>query len=357
MAAPPDEPRPVRSGEELPLDALQAYLAATLPGAEGPVSVQQFPGGYSNLTYLVRAGEREWVLRRPPVGAAVRGGHDMLREHRLLTRLAPVYPKAPRPVAACEDLSVLGAPFYLMERVRGVILRRTSPFDETLDVRALSEALVDTLAELHLVDVAAAGLSDLGKPEGYALRQVRGWTERWQASRGEAVPGVDTVAAWLGEQPWPDGRPAIVHNDFKYDNVVLDPADLSRVVAVLDWEMATLGEPLLDLGTSLAYWVDPDDPERWRRDSLVELTARPGSLTRLQVAQRWAQRTGRGLDGLVAAYVFGLFKVAVIVQQIYARFQRGLTKDPRFAALRAVVVSCGETAQAAIERGRIDRLA
>jgi aminoglycoside phosphotransferase (APT) family kinase protein len=353
----PDEPRTVRSGEELPLDRLETYLATALPGgAAGPVTVQQFPGGYSNLTYLVRSGAQEWVLRRPPVGAAVRGGHDMLREHRLLTRLWPVYPKAPRPVAACEDVSVLGAPFYLMERVRGVILRRTTPFPDALDVRPLSEALVDTLAELHTVDVAAAGLGDLGKPEGYARRQVRGWTGRWEASRGEPVPGVDAAAAWLAGQAWPESPPAIVHNDFKYDNVVLDPDRLSRIIAVLDWEMATLGDPLLDLGTTLAYWVDADDPEAWRRGALVELTERPGTLTRREVALRWARKTGRDLGALVAAYVFGVFKVAVIVQQIYARFQRGLTKDPRFAELGAVVVACGETAQAAIARGRIDRL-
>lgn len=356
MSPPSDEPRSVRPGEELPLDRLEAFLRAALPDAAGPLSVLQFPGGYSNLTYLVRAGAQEWVLRRPPVGAAVRGGHDMLREHRLLARLSPVYPKAPRPVAACEDVSVLGAPFYLMERVRGVILRRTTPLDEALDVRALSGALVDTLADLHAVDVAAAGLTDLGKPEGYASRQVRGWTERWQASRTEAVPGVDATAAWLAQRSWPQARPAIVHNDFKYDNVVLDPDRLTRVVAVLDWEMATLGDPLLDLGTSLAYWVDADDPEAWRRGALVDLTARPGSLTRLQVARAWATRLGRDLDALVAAYVFGLFKVAVIAQQIYARFQRGLTRDARFAALGAVVVACGETAQAAVARGRIDRL-
>jgi aminoglycoside phosphotransferase (APT) family kinase protein len=351
-----DEPRSVRPGEELPADRLQAYLGATLPGVDGPVSVEQFPGGYSNVTYLVRAGGQEWVLRRPPAGAAVRGGHDMLREYRLLKRLSPVYPKAPRPVAACEDTSVLGVPFYLMERVRGVILRRTTPPDDGLDPRALSEALVDTLAELHAVDVSAAGLADLGRPEGYAQRQVLGWTERWRASRTEAVPAVDATAAWLGERAWPPGAPAIVHNDFKYDNVVLDPERLSRVIAVLDWEMATLGDPLLDLGTSLAYWLDPDDPESWRRGALVELTARPGSLTRLQVAERWARSTGRGLDALVAAYVFGVFKVAVIVQQIYARYQRGLTKDPRLAELGAVVMACGETAQAAVARGRIDRL-
>ena len=322
-----DEPRAVRTGEEVDAERLRAFLAREAPGAPGPVEIRQFPGGYSNLTYLVRMGGREWVLRRPPVGAAVRGGHDMLREYRLLTRLAPVYPKAPRPLAACEDVSVLGAPFYLMQRVSGVILRRTTVVEDALDVRALSEALVETLAELHAVDVESTGLADLGKPEGYALRQVRGWAERWQASRTEAVPEVDATAAWLAERSWPDARPAIVHNDFKYDNVVLDPSNLTRIVAVLDWEMATLGDPLLDLGTSLAYWVDADDAEAWRRGALVDLTARPGSLTRLQVAERWASRLGRSLEALVAAYVFGLFKVAVIAQQIYARFQRGMTKD------------------------------
>jgi aminoglycoside phosphotransferase (APT) family kinase protein len=349
-----DEARPVR--DPLDEDRLQAFLSATLAGVAGPLSVKQFPGGYSNLTYLVAAGGREWVLRRPPVGAAVRGGHDMLREYRLLSRLSPVYRKAPRPVAACEDVSVLGAPFYLMERVRGVILRRTTPLEASIDVQALSGALVDTLADLHAVDVEAAGLGDLARPEGYAQRQVRGWTERWRASRGDAVPGIDATAGWLAEQAWPSARATIVHNDFKYDNVVLDPDDLSRIVAVLDWEMATLGDPLLDLGTSLAYWVDGDDPERWRRGALIELTAQAGSLSRMQVAERWSSRLGRPLDALVPAYVFGVFKVAVIVQQIYARYQRGLATDPRFAELGAVVVACGETAQAAIARGRIDRL-
>lgn len=358
MTAPsPDEPRPVRDGEDLPLDRLEAFLRTVLPGRIDPVTVAQFPGGYSNLTYLVRCGAREYVLRRPPAGAAVRGGHDMLREHRLLSRLAPAYPKAPRPVAACEDPSVLGAPFYLMERVRGVILRRHRSADSGVDVTALSASLVDTLAELHGVDLAAAGLSDLGRPQGYALRQVRGWIERWNASRTGQVPAVEAVARWLDDQQWPDAPPALVHNDFKYDNLVLDPGDLSRVRAVLDWEMATVGDPLLDLGTSLAYWVDADDAPAWREGALIDLTSRPGSLTRAEVALRWSRATGRGLEGLVAAYVFGLFKVAVIAQQIYARFQRGLTADPRFARLGDVVNACGETAQAAIARRRIDRLA
>jgi aminoglycoside phosphotransferase (APT) family kinase protein len=240
--------------------------------------------------------------------------------------------------------------------VRGVILRRHRPVETRVDVAALSASLVDTLCELHAVDVDGAGLGDLGKPQGYAARQVRGWTERWSASRTGDVPAVEAAARWLGEQAWPDARPALVHNDFKYDNVVLDPGDLSRVVAVLDWEMATVGDPLLDLGTSLAYWVDADDAPAWREGALIDLTSRPGSLTRAQVADRWARALGREQDGLVAAYVFGLFKVAVIAQQIYARFQRGLTQDPRFGRLGEVVAACGETAEAAIARRRIDRL-
>jgi aminoglycoside phosphotransferase (APT) family kinase protein len=351
-----DEARPVRPGEELDAARLAAFLRERGLAEGGPITVEQFPGGYSNLTYLVRSGGREWVLRRPPAGAAVRGGHDMLREHRLLSRLAPVYAKAPRPIAACEDPAVLGAPFYLMERVRGVILRRHRPLATPVDVAALSISLVDTLCELHAVDVAAAGLADLGKPQGYAERQVRGWTERWNASRTGEVPAVEGAARWLNEQAWPDAPAALVHNDFKYDNVVLDPDHLARVVAVLDWEMATLGDPLLDLGTSLAYWVDADDAPAWREGALIDLTSRPGSLTRAQVAERWSRATGRGLESVVAAYVFGLFKLAVIAQQIYARFQRGLTQDQRFERLGEVVAACGETAEAAIALRRIDRL-
>jgi aminoglycoside phosphotransferase (APT) family kinase protein len=350
-----DEPRAVRAGEELDPERLRAFLAAHVPGASGSIEVQQFPGGYSNLTYLVRAGEREWVLRRPPAGASVRGGHDMLREYRLLSRLSPVYPKAPRPVAACEDPSVLGAPFYLMERVHGVILRRTTPLDDTLDVRALSEALVDTLAELHAVDVDAAGLSDLGRPDGYAKRQVRGWTERWEASRGEAVPGVDATAAWLAQQEWPTARAAIVHNDFKYDNVVLDPADLTKVRAVLDWEMATLGDPVSDLGMTLAYWFEPGETEMVGPAAFGP-TALPGNLTREEIVQRYATRSGRTVDDVVFHYVLGLFKVAVIAQQIYFRYRQGLTQDERFAGLGFAVALLAQVAVRAVDRKRISGL-
>jgi len=258
-----DSTRPVRPGEELNASALALWLRERMDGVEGPVEIEQFPGGHSNLTYLLRFGDRELVLRRPPFGSKVKTAHDMGREFRILSRLHAVYPKAPRALLHCDDPEVIGAPFYVMERVRGVILRHQRA-PEGIDLppatlRALSEAAVDGLAELHAVDYDAAGLGDLGRPEGYVARQVSGWSERWRNARTDDVPDVDRAAAWLADNQPPERGAALIHNDYKYDNLVLDSGDLSRVVAVLDWEMATLGDPLMDLGTSLGYWVDPDD--------------------------------------------------------------------------------------------------
>ena len=307
----------------------------------------------------MRKGAREMVLRRPPFGAAIKSAHDMGREHRILSALAPVYAKAPRPLALCEDASVLGAPFYLMERVRGVILRPGRPALDHLgapDLRAISEAVVDALAELHGLDYAGAGLAGLGHHEGYVERQVRGWAARYQAARTHDVAAMERVAAWLDAHRPAGAAPALIHNDYKHDNVVLDPARLSRVRAVLDWEMATVGDPLMDLGTTLAYWVDPDDSPEWRAAGFVGITTRPGSLRRLEVADRYARATGRDLSGIAFHYAFGLFKVAVIAQQIYARYRQGHTTDPRFAHLDVAVAACAETAWRAAETGRIDQL-
>ncbi|MGE0455969.1 MAG: phosphotransferase family protein [Vicinamibacteria bacterium] len=360
----PDAARPVREGEELPLEPLRAWFGERLPEllreADGaPLEVEQFPGGFSNLTYLLRLGPRELVLRRPPRGSEVRSAHDMGREHRILKALHDVYPKAPRPLAECEDAAVIGAPFYVMERVRGVILRDGARLPEPAlgaDTMArLSAALVDGLLELHAVDFEACGLDGLGRPEGYVGRQVAGWAERWRKARSDEVPDVDAAAAWLsGNQPM-DGAPALIHNDFKYDNLVLDAA-LERILAVLDWEMATIGAPLLDVGTSLGYWLDPDDPPAWRNLGFLGLTARPGNLSRAGLLERYARASGRDPGDGVFLYVFGLFKITVIAQQIFARFQRGLTRDPRFAGLGQVVRACGAQARRAIELRRIDGL-
>jgi aminoglycoside phosphotransferase (APT) family kinase protein len=353
-----DQPRAVRAGEEIDAPALDAFLAEALPELTGALTVAQFPRGFSNLTYLVVKGGREIVLRRPPRGAAIKSAHDMGREHRILCALAPVYPKAPHPLAYCEDPSVLGTPFYLMERVHGVILRggaSTAALDASAR-RAISEALVDALAELHALDHRRPELAALGHGEGYVERQVTGWTARYQAARTDDVPAMERVAPWLHAHRSPARDLALIHNDFKHDNVVLDPDRVDRVVAVLDWEMATVGDPLMDLGTTLAYWVDPDDPPAFRAAGLVDVTTQPGSLRRREVAERYACATGRDLSHLPFYYAFGLFKVAVIAQQIYARFRGGHTKDPRFAHLDAAVAACAAAAARVAETGRIDGL-
>ncbi|HKV07829.1 MAG TPA: phosphotransferase family protein [Thermoanaerobaculia bacterium] len=359
MTTPLDDTRPVRPGEELPAAQLALWLEERLPGTAGPIEIEQFPGGHSNLTYRLRFGDRELVLRRPPFGSKVKTAHDMGREHRILSRLYAAYPKAPRALLHCDDPSVIGAPFYVMERVRGVVLRHQKP-PAGVDLppgrmRALSEAVVDGLAELHAVDYQAAGLGDLGRPEGYVARQVEGWTGRWVNARTDDVPDVDRAAAWLAENRPPETGAALIHNDYKYDNLVLDPEDLSRVVAVLDWEMATVADPLMDLGTSLGYWMDPDDAPALRLLPAGPTTL-PGNLRRTEVVERYAARTGRDVSNILFYYVYGLFKIAVIAQQIYYRYQQGLTHDERFARMIESVRILGRTAVQALEKGRIDRL-
>lgn len=354
-----DQARAVRKGEELPNERLFEYLAGHLPDLKAPLTVEQFPAGFSNLTYLLRAGDRELVLRRPPIGAKIKTAHDMGREYRILSHLHPVYDKVPRPLLFCEDEEILGVPFYVMERVKGVILRAQPPQGIELSahvMRGLSQTFVENLAEIHEVDYEAAGLGDLGSPQGYVQRQVDGWTKRYYNARTDDVPEIDRLADWLAQHlPADSTRSALIHNDYKYDNLVLSPEDLERVVAVLDWEMATIGDPLMDFGTSLGYWVETTDPEEWQRYGFG-LTNLPGSFTRAELLEHYSKRTGRRIDDPVFYFAYGLLKIAVIVQQIYFRYQKGLTRDPRFAGLIELVKACGALAQRAIERKRIDEL-
>lgn len=355
MPAELDGATPVRPGEELPAAALEAYLRPHLPDASGPLVIEQFAHGHSNLTYLLRFGESAVVLRRGPFGNSVKTAHDMGREYRVLSKLWPVYPPAPRPIVSCEDASVLGAPFYVMERRRGLILRQVLPPGFELDpatARRLSTNLIDHLAHLHSLDYQAAGLGDLGRPQGYTTRQVGGWTERYLKARTDDVPAMDRVARWLAERTPPESDATLIHNDYKYDNLVLDPADPTRIVAVLDWEMATVGDPLMDLGTTLGYWVEAGDPPAFRK-AATGPTLVPGSLTRRELAERYAEQTGRDLTNLHFYYGFGLFKIAVIVQQIYARYVRGHTRDDRFARLDQLVAVLAEQADRAIGLGRV----
>ncbi len=334
-----DQPRTVRPGEELDAATLEPYLLRHFSSAGAGIHIEQFPGGHSNLTYLVRLGGREFVLRRPPFGSKVKSAHDMGREYRVLSKLHAVYPLAPEVMLFCEDPSVLGAPFYLMERIRGVIIRRDTPAGlhfpaET--ARRLSENFIDNLALLHSLDYEAIGLGDLGKPQGYMERQVRGWIERYHGSKTDEYPEVDPLTAWFKERMPVTFSAALIHNDYKYDNLVLDPASVPSIIGVLDWEMSTLGDPLSDLGTALAYWVDPQDSPELQKIRWCPSTY-PGSMTRAELAARYARASSRDLSDLVFYLAFARFKIAVIVQQIYYRYHRGLTRDERFASMPEMI--------------------
>src|SRR5579863_8723362 len=349
-----DHPTALRPGEELDLARLEPHLRERLPGEIGSLAVRQFPSGHSNLTYSLQLGGRELVLRRPPFGSKVKSAHDMGREYRVLSRLHSAYP-APQPLLYCDDASVMGAPFYVMERIRGIIFRRNLPpgFEIAPETaRKLSESFIDNLARLHSLDYAAIGLADLGKPEGYLERQVRGWIERYQGSKTHDIPEVEQMSAWLKEHMPAQSGATLVHNDYKYDNMVLDTNDITQIKGVLDWEMCTIGDPLADLGTAVAYWVEAGDQAELQTIHWGPTTL-PGSLNRRQLVQRYSEKTGRDVSRIVFYYVFALFKTAVITQQIYYRYHHGLTKDVRFAALLDATRTLLRTAVRAVAKGSI----
>jgi len=336
--------RDVRPGEQLDWPRLVAWLRDRLPACHIPgldvsrePEVAQFPGGHSNLTYLVSFGRTDIVVRRPPLGPVPPTAHDMAREFRWLSAMHTVFPLAPRPYLLCEDTGVIGCVFYAMERRRGVVVRTEEPptLANPPARRRLSGTMVDTLADLHAIDVAGNGLSGLGKPAGFDERQVRGWSERWHRSKTTTLPEMDALADWLREHLPPDPVPAIVHGDFKLDNVMLDPDDVGRIIAVFDWEMSALGDPLVDVGIVLAYW-SPTAPAG-QRDALTTVIDRPGYFTRDEIVERYAARSGRDLSGIRFYEIFAVFKIAVVIQQIYYRFVQGQTTDARFATFGARV--------------------
>ncbi len=340
------ETREVRPTEQLDWAALVAYLRWHLdPNAikaldlSADMTVSQFPGGHSNLTYLVRFGGTELVIRRPPLGPVPPKAHDMAREFRWLTALHAVFPLTPRAYWLCEDPAVIGSVFYVMERRRGLVVRHDEPLTLAGNPdarRRLSEALVDALAHLHSLDVSRGPVAELGKPAGFVERQVRGWAERWQRAKTADVPDMDAVAGWLAERvPQDPEPPAVVHGDFKLDNVLIDPLDVGRLVAIFDWEMSALGDPLVDLGIFLAYWSSSDTPI---------VTDRPGYLSKDAIVQRYAARSGRDLTAIRFYETFALFKIAVVVQQIFYRYSRGQTDDPRFATFGDRVLSLARRA-------------
>lgn len=353
-----DKPAAVRPGEELDKLKLKAYLSRNLPSVSGELDIEQFPKGFSNLTYFIRMGEQQFVLRRPPFGAAIKTAHDMAREFKILSRLNPLYSKAPKAMLYCDDENIIGAPFYLMQRVEGVILRPQMPeamIPSALKMAQIAEAFVESLGELHTIDYKAAGLTELGRPQGYVQRQIEGWTKRYLKACTDEIPEMAKIATWLAENLPKESDAALIHNDFKYDNIVLDPEDWTRVIAVLDWEMATLGDPLMDLGTTLGYWIDPNDPPEMQALKLSPTTC-PGNPTRAELVEMYAQKSGREVGQVVFYHVYGLFKIAIIVQQIYYRYKHGLTRDSRFARLIDVVKMCSLVGAQAIAKKRIDHL-
>jgi aminoglycoside phosphotransferase (APT) family kinase protein len=330
-----DQPGKVREEDSFDTAAVHGWLSSHVDGLDGLPEVRQFPGGASNLTYLLRYPDRELILRRPPVGRKAASAHDMKREFRVQKGLRPVYPFVPNVLALCEDQAVLGSDFYVMERIPGLILRGDLPAGMVLPLdraRALAFEIIDRLIELHQVDPDAAGLGDLGKGAGYVERQVRGWSERFRAARTENVPEFTEVMAWLAANRPDDVRICVIHNDFRFDNLILDGPDTLAVVGVLDWEMATLGDALMDLAGVVAYWVQADDDEVAQR-SRKQPTHLPGMPTRLEIVDYYCHRMGLSAGDWTFYEVFGLFRLAVIMQQIYYRYHHGQTHNPAFKDL------------------------
>jgi aminoglycoside phosphotransferase (APT) family kinase protein len=385
------ETKPVRPGEEIDIERLSAFLGQALDIATDEIDVEQFPAGSSNLTYLIRLERaREYVLRRPPLGNTVRSAHDMKREFDVLSKLSAVYAPAPKPLLYSSDPDIIGPEFYLMERRHGLIIRGKIPGTQSVggphdgvggphdgvssphvsmgdsdsEIGSLETAkrhletsqvfrlkvckgFIGNLADLHSLDTKTAGLENLGRIDGYNRRQVEGWTKRYFAARTDDWDALEKAIRWLNENIPSESAGSLVHNDYKFDNVMLAPNDLTRITAVLDWEMATIGDPLMDLGTTLGYWMSGD-----AGDELLNMPFNPRVLmenvSRQELVDMYSESLGRKIPDMLFYYVFGTFKIAAIAQQIYARYVKGFTKDGRFAGFGHFVAALGRIAQNAI---------
>lgn len=347
-----NETKNIRPGEELNEANLLAFLRENLNVTDDKIEILQFPAGSSNLTYSVKIGTEEYVLRRPPFGNTIKSAHDMSREFNVLAKLSKVYAPAPKPLIYCDETAIIGSEFYLMERRRGLIIRGRSP--EALETSSelqnkTIESFISNLVELHSLDYRKVGLGDLGKPEGYAKRQVEGWTKRYFNAETDEHPALEEAIAWLNDNIPESHGATLVHNDYKFDNVMLDAQDLTKITAVLDWEMVTIGEPLMDLGTTLGYWMSKD-----AGGELLSMPFNPRilmeNISRARLVEIYAEKSGRDVSDVLFYYVFGTFKIAVIAQQIYFRFVKGFTQDKRFAAFNHFVNALGKIASNAIEK-------
>jgi len=333
----------VRKGEELPAVKLKQFLQENhlIGSIESELFVKQFTHGYSNLTYLLSIENKEYVLRKPPIGA-IKRGHDMSREFKVQSAVKKEFSKVPKMFAYTDDAAVLGSEFYIMEKVEGIILnfkeakKRDIPAN---DYKTIANAWLDTFTELHQLDYDAIGLTNLGKPEGYVERQVTNWGKQYLKAATKDVPSAEKVMQWMQENQPKNYQHCLIHNDYKYDNVVFKDNSWKEITAVLDWEMATLGDPLMDLGTSLGYWTLASDHD-FVKQGIPSPTIFEGNPMRSEIVASYAKKSGRDIHNMVFYYVFGLFKIAVIAQQIYYRYSKGLTSDPRFANLDKAAELC-----------------
>ena len=347
----------VREGEELPEIPLKKYLKEInlIESIESDLVVKQFTHGYSNLTYLLQIENKEYVLRKPPKGA-IKRGHDMSREFKVQSGVAKAFSKVPKMYGFSNDENILGSDFYIMEKMEGIILNYAAAKSRNItsnNYETIANSWLNTLVELHNVDYKYIGLGDLGKPEGYVERQVTNWSKQYVKAKTDEYPEADLVMQWIQENQPKKYDHCLIHNDFKYDNVVFKDNSWQEVSAVLDWEMATLGDPLMDLGTSLGYWTISSDHE-FVKQGIPSPTIFEGNPKRSEIAKIYAEKSGRNLDNLIFYYVFGLFKIAVIAQQIYYRYQKGWTTDPRFANLNKAAELCCKLGVKAIKTNKID---
>ena len=337
---------------------LEKFLKEKLPHVSGNLVLEKFSGGYSNLTYLLRFDTQEFVLRHPPLGVNLGTSHDVGREFYILSCLSKVYGSVPRPILFCDDLAIIGAPFFIMEYMKGIILRNKVPPELHITpelMEGLSIAFIDKLVELHTIDYQATGLATLGRPQGYIERQIKGWDRQYKVACTDSIPEIEEVAQWLLKNMCSqnENNYALLHNDYKLDNLVLNAENPGQVISVLDWEMGTIGDPLLDLGTSLAYWIEASDPDIFKSFGLTSLL---GSFDRKQLLDRYEKKRNISVENPVFYYVYGVFKIAVITQQLYQRYRKGYTSDSRLTNLIYVVHALADQAMLAIEKNKIHNL-
>jgi aminoglycoside phosphotransferase (APT) family kinase protein len=345
----------VRKGEELDIDAIDAVLKKALPDLKGKPEVTQYPSGASNLTYALDYPERRMVLRRPPFGDKPKSGHDMSREYKVMSGLKGEIP-VPDTLYYTDDPSIIGAEFYVMDRSEGPLIHNMIPKEwgwSEKETRQLCENFFQTLVDLHSVDYEAVGLGDFGKPQGYVNRQITGWNRRFEAAWTDDIEKFEDVQSWLVDNmPAKERGAAVIHGDYRIDNCILKASDPTQIEAILDWEISALGDPMMDLGNTLAYWIHADDPP-FMQMMVRQPSGTPGMMTRQEILDFYAEKTGADVSGFQFYYVYGIWRLAVIIQQIYARFYRGQNDNPRFKDYGQMTSALGQLARLKIKTGEL----